>query len=435
MARGSGRPGTRTLRTRVRDAIALVAAASLLLFGIPLAVVLDRLINSQALAGLQRDATRGVASVPDNTLEAGSLVRVPLGAGDTNIGVYDAHGKLVVGRGPARSQLAALVGDGREHDGHDNGELSVVLPVLSDTTVAGSVRAAVPLSLLRARVYRAWGSLAALAFVVVVVAVLLARRAARRISEPFEQITAAARSLGDGRYDMQLPHWGLPEADAAGQALRKSALQIDALLRQEREFVRDASHQLRTPLSGVLLFLAKDPPDVPAALERARHLETTISDLLSLRGLTGRGSCNPHQIAAEAVQRWTTAGRPVTLRTDDTAEVALTGPALRQSLDVLLDNAIRHGGGSVSVTVEPYGEAVVVEVADHGVGFSATAELGTGLQLVAGIVERAGGSLLVRRRSPQARVALLLPVAPQRPVKGTERPLEPGGDPQSTSKR
>ena len=425
MATAGGEPRIRSLRTRVREAIALVSAASLLLFGIPLAVVLGRLIESQALAGLQRDATRGVASVPDNALEAGSPVRAPRSIGETRIGVYDAKGARVVGRGPARSGLAAQVTDGREHDGHDSGDLTVVIPVLSDTTVAGSVRAAVPLSLLQGRVYRAWGLLATLALGVIAVAVLLARRAARRISGPFEAITTAARSLGAGRYDLDLPHWGIPEADAAGAALHDSARQIDALVAHERQFMSDASHQLRTPLSGVLLSLERQPPDVPAALESVHHLQTTIADLLSLRRIAGPGACDPCTVAAEAVDRWGTAARSVTLRSDGTGPVGLTGPALRQSLDVLLDNALRHGAGPVTVTVEPCGDSVLVEVADRGVGFADGAQPGTGLQLVTSIVERAGGTLLVRSRGAHARVALLLPLA--------TGPADPAG--QSTSKR
>jgi signal transduction histidine kinase len=399
------------MRTRVRNAIALVAALALLLFGVPLAIVGDRLITSQALTGLQRDATRGVATVPDNTLEAGAPLRVPRGTNGTLIGVYDARGVRVAGAGPERSALAALAVDGHEHDGHDAAELSVVVPVLSDTTVAGSVRAAVPLSRLHARTLEAWGLLAALALLVIAVAVLLARQAAGRIAEPFEQLTLAARRLGDGSYDVQLPHWGIAEADAAGAALSDSAREIDAIVRNEREFVRDASHQLRTPLAGVLLALAQQPPDVPAARARARHLETTIADLLSLRGLTGTGSCDPDRIAAEAVRRWNTPERPVVLRSDAVGNVALTGPALRQSIDVLVDNARRHGGGAVTITVEPYGETVLIEVADQGEGFAQRARPQTGLRLAARIVERAGGSLLIRRRRPQARVALLLPVS------------------------
>jgi signal transduction histidine kinase len=201
----------------------------------------------------------------------------------------------------------------------------------------------------------------------------------------------------------------MPEADAAGDALRESAREIDTLIHQEREFVRHASHQLRTPLTALLLHLQRQPPDVDSALARARHLETTIADLLALRGPTVTGACDPRQVAAEAVHRWSTPQRPIILRTDDIGEVGLPAPALRQSLDVLLDNALRHGSGTVTVTVEPYGAAVLLEVADQGPGFASTSTPGTGLQLVTSIVERAGGSVLIRRKSPQPRVALLLP--------------------------
>jgi signal transduction histidine kinase len=399
------------MRTQVRDAIALVVVLALLLFGLPLAIVLGRLITSEALAGLQRDATRAVAAVPDDILQVGAPVIVPRGTGNGIIAVYDVRGERVAGTGPAQSALAAKAADGHEHDGRDHGDLSVVVPVLSDTSVAGSVRAAVPLARLRDRTHRAWAMLVALALLTVGVTVLLARRVAVVISRPFEELTDAARRLGDGQYDVDLPRWGITEADAAGDALRDSAREIDALVRQERDFVRHASHQLRTPLAGAVLALEQAKPDVATALARARDLETTIADLLALRGRSGAETCDPQQIAAEAVRRWDAPARPVTLRCDITGEVALAAPALRQSLDVLLDNALRHGDGPVTVTVEPYGNAVLIEVADQGAGLAADAQPRTGLRMVASIVERAGGTLLIRRRAPHPRVALLLPVS------------------------
>jgi len=50
-------------------------------------------------------------------------------------------------------------------------------------------------------------------------------------------------------------------------------------------------------------------------------------------------------------------------------------------------------------------------VADQGPGFAVGAEPGTGLSLATRLVERSGGTLLVRSRGPQPRVALLLPAA------------------------
>ena len=100
------------------------------------------------------------------------------------------------------------------------------------------------------------------------------------------------------------------------------------------------------------------------------------------------------------------------MRADDVPEVALAGEGLRQALDVLLDNALRHGAGVVTVTVEAYGEHVVVEVGDEGPGFAADAAEGTGLSLARALVERAGGALIVRQSGRRPRVALMLPVAP-----------------------
>jgi signal transduction histidine kinase len=237
----------------------------------------------------------------------------------------------------------------------------------------------------------------------------LAGRAAKRISTPFETLTEGARDLAAGRYQLQLPGSGIVEADEASQALRESGIAVEDLLRHERDFVEHASHQLRTPLAGLVLALDRPEPDVGVALERAHHLELTIADLIALRGLASTDCCAPYAVASAAVARWASADRPVSVRGDHDLTVPLPEPAVRQALDVLMHNAIRHGAGGITVTVEPHGDLVVVEVADHGPGFTDEASPGTGLRLAAGLAERAGGSLLVRRRAPHPRVALLLP--------------------------
>ena len=68
---------SRGLRRQVRASIAAIVVASLLLFGVPLGVVLGRLIHSRAVTGLQRDATRELAVVPDNLIESGAALPPP----------------------------------------------------------------------------------------------------------------------------------------------------------------------------------------------------------------------------------------------------------------------------------------------------------------------------------------------------------------------
>lgn len=409
MIRRRSAGSSRRLRTSVRNAIVLGVATALLLFGVPLALVLDRLLSSEAVTSLQRDATKAVAAVPDNMLETGQVVHLPKGAAGTHLAVYNAKGERVLGLGPSRSRLAAAAADGREHDGRDGPDVAVVIPVLSDTSVAGSVRAAVARATVRRRVARAWAMLGALFLLVIAVSGLLARRAARRVSEPFEQITRAVRELGAGQLAIDLPASGIAEADAAGVALRDSARQIDELVSHERAFMRDASHQLRTPLATLLVQLEHQPPDLAGAVGSAHHLEQTVADLLAVRSLRSGAVSDAAAVAAEAVRRHHSAAAPVLLRLDAVGPVAISVESLRQALDVLIDNGLRHGAAPVVVTVESYGETVAVEVSDQGGGFAETAVAGTGLLLATRLVERAGGTLLVRNRHAHPRVALLIP--------------------------
>jgi signal transduction histidine kinase len=405
------RTRSHSLRGRVRRAIGWTVATALLLLGLPLAVALDRQIGASALTGLQRDATRALAAVPDNVVQSGAQLRVPEAGGRVLLGVYDTAGRRVAGQGPAVSSLAQQLPDGREHHGTEARQLAVVLPVLSDSSVVGGVRAALPRSVLDGRVHRAWLLLLTLTAGVVVVAAAVGARAARRVSRPFELMTQALGQLSSGRYDLQLPAFGLTEADAAAVALRRSGEVVDELLRHEREFVHHASHQLRTPLASLMLSLEKERPDVPAAMAAAQQLQGTISDLVALRTRVGDGRSDPRSLVSDAVQRRQSLGTSVVMRADDVPDVAIASEGLRQALDVLLDNALRHGAGLVTVTVEAYGDHVVVEVGDEGPGFGDEVVEGTGLRLARTIVERAGGEVIVRRTGRRPRVALMLPIA------------------------
>ena len=93
-----------------------------------------------------------------------------------------------------------------------------------------------------------------------------------------------------GRFDVEVPHYGVPEAEAIGSALRRSARDLDALVRREREFAVSASHELRTPVTALRLEIEdvaswpQTPPDVAEELSRALaeldRLSATISTLL-----------------------------------------------------------------------------------------------------------------------------------------------------------
>jgi signal transduction histidine kinase len=399
----------------LRNTFVLLTAGALLLFGIPLAIAVQRVVEGDALARLQRDAARAVAAVPDEALDTTRALELPELPDGVRLSLYDRQGQRRAGAGPMRSELAAAVVDGKEHHGHESGELVVVAPIVSDTVVTGSVRTAMPLGDLTTDRLQAWVALSGLGILVLAFSALLAGRAARRIARPFEELTVGAKALGDGLFEIDLPRWGLREADAAAAALQRTAQEMGQLVTQERDFVRHANHQLRTPLAGLTLQLEElagsgTEPRVSAALERANQLDRTLQDLLVVRSPVQGATCDADELVSELVLRWSgTTPRPITVRSAEVDAVAMPEAAVRQALEVLLDNAVRHGAGPITVTVEPLGDLVLVEVSDDGEGFGTGALNGTGLRLATGLMQRFGGELLIRRRAPRPRVALLLP--------------------------
>ncbi|MEP6696410.1 MAG: HAMP domain-containing sensor histidine kinase [Pseudonocardiales bacterium] len=431
VAASPGRP----LRRRIRTGILGVTVVAVLLFALPLGFAVSRLYRGEEIARLQRDATRVVALVPDNPVSPAGSVQLPTSAADDpRVGLYTPSGARVGGHGPSRSALAAAARDGRVHQGTERGQLVVTVPVPSDTAIVAVVRTAVAASTVTDRTRRSWAAMALLGLVALGVAGVLARREGRRIAAPLERLTGAARALGDGNFAIPVDRSGIREADAASEALRDTAAQIGKLLERERAFSADASHQLRTPLTGLLLGLesALDRPDadlraaLDTAITRGRHLQTTIDDLLSLRRDGGEVSALDLDVEVRAAaDRWrpqlAAKGRGLAVDVRPAiGAVNAAGPAVRQILDVLIGNALEHGTGTVSLTASDVGDAATVEVSDEGAGLPGEPDdafirrspdasgHGIGLALARSLAEAEGGRLLVRHGGPRPVFALLL---------------------------
>jgi signal transduction histidine kinase len=273
---------------------------------------------------------------------------------------------------------------------------------------------------------------------VLLIALLLALRQARRIAGPLERLTAAVSDLGAGNFGVSVPSSGIREADLAAAAVTDTATRLGTLLERERAFSVEASHQLRTPLTGLLLGLesALARPDADQtqtlrdALERGRHLQATIDDLITIRRDRSDVpvSVDIGSELASIVCRWdkvvTAAGRRLTCHTPWSLPPAIVSSAgFRQILDVLIDNALKHGAGAIALCAEELGEAVALTVADDGDGlqidphkvfnrFSNHDGHGIGLPLARSLAEADGGRLFIRRVGPRSSFVLLLPAAP-----------------------
>jgi signal transduction histidine kinase len=416
-------PVGRPLRSRVLVAIVGVAAAAVVLFALPLAVAMQRLYRDEAVVSLERDATRISAAVPDDI--ASRPKPVPLISRVSrrlSVGVYTLQGRRVTGRGPEESPVAGSAADGEVHESVEHGLLTVSAPVPSDESIVAVIRVATPYQRVYARAERAWVLMGALAVLVVGLAAVVARRQAGRLSAPLEDLTRDAEALGSGDFSIRAKSVGVREADAASRALEATARRLGDVLKRERDFSAQVSHQLRTPLTGLLLGLeaglAEDDPRavIRTALERGEHLQEIIEDLVRLSRGSGadRGVLDVRALLDEVRSR-----AEVTVHVPDALpEVRASAAAVRQIVHVLLDNAVIHGRPPVTVSATDLGSGsgIAIDVTDTGPGIPEDADVfrapadghGIGLALARSLAEAEGGRLIIRHSSPPT-FSLLLP--------------------------
>jgi signal transduction histidine kinase len=447
------------LRRRVLVAILAVTALAVILFALPLGIAVQRLYRTEAVTALQRDAAQAAAVVPD-AIPGGPVSLPRPSPSQPVIGVYDTAGRRVAGSGPARSALAASGQKTQVRDAVEGGDLAVIAPIPSDQKAVGTVRAAIPYRTVTDRVHRAWAVMALLALIATALAAVLARRQSVRLAAPLERLTRAARALGDGDFTVRAERSGLREADTASRALEDTAAQLGALLGRERAFSSDVSHQLRTPLTALMVGLesALDRPGadlrsaIHDALSRGEHLSTTIDDLISLVRPPA-GTAAPADLAGlvhDVGARWEAplamrGRRLVTAAGPDLPSGLAPPAAVRQILDVLIGNALWHGEGTVTIEAHEAAGGAAIKVSDEGPGLAAedpdellagTAERadghGRGLPLARSLAAAAGGSLVVQRAAPRPVFSLLLPAtAGGRPAPARTRAGHHPADPAS----
>ena len=268
----------------------------------------------------------------------------------------------------------------------------------------------------------------ALAAVALGAGVLVATRQAHRLARPMTQLADRAERLGAGESRIQPLHSGIAELDQVSQVLSRSAQTLTKSMAAERDFAADASHQLRTPLTALLMRLeeiaATDDLEVvqeeaTIAIAQVERLTRVVDDLMSR---TRRGGDEPRatvsldSVIAALQREWQPAfeqaRRSVRVHGERGLLVRATPVALSQVLSTLLENSLAHGRGTVDVHARRSGPSVVVEVSDQGEGVPATIAphifersvtttgTGLGLALARDLAESNGGRLELIQAQP-----------------------------------
>lgn len=414
-------------------AIAGVAALAVTLFAIPLALVLHRVYLDEELLRLQRDtvaATRGidVSAARDDPIELPDR---------SELAVYDTDGRRIAGNGGPRA-ADDIVGDALRNRAPTaqsrNGVLVVAVPLVDNERTTGAVRAERSDAAAWRATRQAWGLLGAAAMAIVALATLAALVLGRRLARPLEQLASAARRLGEGDFAVSSPRSGVTELDDVALALDAASRRLDDLVGRERAFSADASHQLRTPVAALRIELeamqlrGERSEELSGAVAQVDRIEDTIRTLLAMARDAPRSPAGTPVSAAiaDALARW---AKPYSAASRDlraTSEgqgllVAASASVLREILDVLLDNALQHGGGAVELQVHKQDGSVCIDVADNGSTPLDERRLferrsgqpgghGIGLALARSLAQAEGGSLTLAAPSPPT-FRLMLPAA------------------------
>jgi signal transduction histidine kinase len=425
------------MRRRLTGLAVLASGLAVLLFALPLAVAVARYLASDERGELQRVAATAAASV-HGELTPEALSANPALHGEQAVTMYGPAGTRLFGPGPELGGpvvSAALAGRAENSTAH--GRLTASAAISDGDAVIAAVTVSTPVADLRRRIMVAWAEMAAAALLAVAVTGCAARRYSRRLSEPLEQLADTARRIGDGERDARAAPSPIPEVATLSGALHDSADRLRAAYDRERQFTADASHQLRTPLAGLRLELETALIDTTAdphsamlrALAAADEIQATIETLLALArdqpGSTADVGTSLDQLRDRWTGRLAAGDRPlrIDVQRDADRRVRCSQGALDQILDVLLDNATRHGTGVVTLTARPLPGALALDVSNPGPAIATPAhELfrrrstqahghGIGLSLARSLAEADGARLVLTSASPPT-FTLLIPAEP-----------------------
>ncbi|MCO5972734.1 sensor histidine kinase [Actinoallomurus soli] len=393
------------MRARLILVLNTLVICSLLALGVPLATSIVRQ-HQDALFQDRLDDTSRFASI---------VAGEPLGTSPSEIGeeitrYHDVYGTAAAVVDRQRSILLDTPGyPGNDADGvrvglrqafagrhsadtgtiwpWEDGPLVVAAPVTRNGDVVGAVVTVSPTGRMRAAVARDWALLAAAEAVAVLLFLALAHLVATWILRPVRALDAVTHTIATGRLDVRVPAaTGPPELRRLTASFNEMVQKVEATMERQRAFVADASHQLRNPLSAVMLRLEglalSLPPGSEEEIQDLRHeaerLTRVLDDLLELALAEEHGATVEAIDLAVLVDERVTAWQVVADRRAIEVRRRWTGPVLGaadptglgSAFDAVIDNALKFSpeGSAVTVELAEIGGDVEIRVTDEGSG-------------------------------------------------------------------
>ena len=393
------------LRTGLLAALAYVLLLAIIALGVPLASSLSARVNDEVRSQAQGQADLVAATAADplsgarrnelavlaHTAEAAVHGRV-LVVNRSGIVVADSAGPAQLGVSYARRPEIANALAGHpvqvQRASHTLGEeiLATAVPIIHNGAPVGAVRVTQSVAAVHAAVRRVELGLALVGAIVLALGLAVGAVIAGQIARPLGRLERVARRVAGGDLSARATIEGSREQRSLGESFNEMTDRVQRLLDSQRAFVADASHQLRTPLTGLRLRIEEaraigvSPPvavELEAGAAEVDRLAQIVEELLVLsrageRELPGE-RLDLRAVTERALARWRAAAaeREITL---DHGElhggiVWCAEADADRALDVLVENALRYApcGSRVTLASAP-GR---IEVRDRGPGLAA----------------------------------------------------------------
>ncbi|WP_051571191.1 sensor histidine kinase [Cryptosporangium arvum] len=360
--------------------------------------------------------------------------------------------------------------------------LVVAVPFLAGegAGVAGVVVTVSPTDALRTRVGTVWIVLAALSLGAVALFVAVADALATWVLRPVSSLDAAAHAITSGDLESRAPvGTGPPELRRLARSFNEMAATVSGALDAQRAFVAEASHQMRNPLTALLLRIgnladavadenAGDLPDrakaeYDEAMREGQRLQRVLEELLALaraeRHLGAVRRVDVGQVLDERLLSWRVRadlrGQILVRSGVATADALVDPESLGRVLDELLDNASRYAGddgvivaalragagspGAVRLSISDDGDGLPITELDKVAGrfwrsptHANIPGTGLGLSIVTSLLQTFGGRLEVGT-GPQGGLSVTCvlpsppsPAAPELPAADAPEPPAAG---------